>query len=90
MFSLSNCGQNPTVTQVKKSVEKDTLISKDTIAIDSNLTRLSNLMAGMDTLVNYQHQNWSLDSIKLFSKESSAKYLPMLNTRLVKINEWNK
>lgn len=90
IFSLSNCGQNTSATQDKKTVEKDTLILKDTIAIDSNLTRLSNLMAGMDTSLNYKHQNWSLDSIKLFSKESSAKYLPMLNTRLVKINEWNK
>lgn len=89
ILSLSNCGENKPVTQETKKVDKDTLISTDTISIDSNLTRLSKLMAGMDTVLNYQHQNWSLDSIKLFSKESSAKYLPMLNNRLVKINEWN-
>jgi hypothetical protein len=90
ILSLTSCGENTAVPKVKETIEKDTSASIDTIAIDSNLTRLANLMAGMDTLLNYQHKQWSIDSIKKFSKESSAKYVKMRDTRLVKINEWNK
>lgn len=89
-FSLTGCGENASAPKAKEIIQKDTSVYIDTIAIDSNLTRLAYLMAGMDTLLNYQHKHWSLDSIKIFSKESAVKYAKMRDSRLVKINEWNK
>ena len=77
-------------TKPKKEEKRDTLKNVDTVAIDSNLTRLSQLMAGLDTVLAYPHQQWNLDSVKRFSRETAQKYSKMRESRLAKIHDWNQ
>jgi hypothetical protein len=77
-------------TKHPKDVKPDTLKKVDTVAIDSNLTRLSQLMAGLDTVLAYPHQQWNLHSVKQFSRETAQKYAKMRESRLTKINDWNR
>ncbi len=62
----------------------------EVIPIDSNLTRISKLMAGMDTNFSYSHPDWNIDSLKIFARQTASKYQHMKESRLSRIGEWNK
>lgn len=83
------CGSSAD-NKTKNADQRDTIKIQDTISIDSNLTRMSQLMAGLDTVLAYPHQQWNIDSVKRFSRETAMKYSKMREARLSKIHDWNQ
>jgi hypothetical protein len=85
---LFGCGES-VEKQIKKESNRNLLSHADTVKIDSNLTRFSHLMAGLDTVLSYPHKAWNLDSVKRFSRETALKYSKMRESRLSKMNDWH-
>ena len=96
LFSLSfclllSCAENtpPPVTPVVQ-IPPPIAITPQVIAIDSNLTRIAQLMAGMDSLSIHSNEKWDSKPIHEFCRETSRKYENMENSRLSPMSNWNK
>jgi len=88
---FQSCSEPAQPVQAPPTPMPDTLVAKPVeIAIDSNLTRIARLIAGMDTVLDYNHPNWNSNSIARFSRETEAKYNVMRENRLQKMAVWNK
>jgi hypothetical protein len=87
---IFSCSEPPKTESQPAPVAKDTIVPKvDIIDIDSTLTRMSRLVAGLDTVLNYNHPAWNVNSIKAFSKETDEKYKQMCSNRLEKLASWH-
>jgi hypothetical protein len=87
---LSSCAEPQKSSQPANSQPADTIEERITvIEIDSNLTRMSRLLAGLDTTLNYSHPNWDINAIKIFAKETDIKYKQMCSNRLEKLAMWH-
>jgi hypothetical protein len=91
VMAMAGCTE-PAKTETKvTTVPSDTLVKKvDVIEIDSTLTRMSQLIAGQDTVMSYTHPQWDISAIKAFSVETDAKYKQMCTSRLEKLDTWHK
>ncbi len=84
------CNESPKSDVAVATSNADSLISKkESIGIDSTLTRMSRLIAGMDTLVNYKHPDWNISAIKRFCLDTDLKYQQMRSSRLEKLSTWH-
>jgi hypothetical protein len=87
---LSSCSEPQKSNQPATALPADTIEEKITvIEIDSNLTRMSKLIAGLDTTLDYRHPNWDINAITAFSKETDLKYNQMRSNRLEKLASWH-
>jgi hypothetical protein len=86
MLTLSSCSETPKTEQKVAPPPVDTIVKKvDVIEIDSTLTRMSTLLASLDTIMNYSHPQWDIAAMKSFARETDAKYKQMCSSRLEKM-----
>ena len=81
--------------QKEKDVKEEEKVSTDEngeyqLTPDQQLTRNINLIAGMDTVLDYEHPEWDVEHIKSFSRNVNDKFARMQSNRLDKITDWNK
>lgn len=87
---IVGCSEAPKEKAVLQEVAIDTVAKKaEIIEIDSTLTHMSKLIAGLDTSMNYIHPLWNKTAIRTFAKETEAKYNRMRSDRLEKLNAWH-
>ena len=87
---LAACSESPKVETKTPQMPVDTVVKKvEVIQIDSTLTRMSKLIAGLDTVLNYTHPQWNIPAIKSFATETDAKYSQMRTNRLEKLASWH-
>ncbi|MFM7727982.1 MAG: hypothetical protein ACKO7B_14875, partial [Flavobacteriales bacterium] len=91
MVVFQACTEPAKPVQAPPTPAPDTIVVKPIeIPIDSNLTHIAKLIAGLDTVLNYNHPNWNNQSIARFSRETEAKYNVMRENRLQKMAAWNQ
>ena len=96
-YTLSFCASvllfsQCTNTEIIKSDSKTDTTQVTTtpqLPYDTSYNRLSLLIAGMDSVVDYSQNNWNLDSIKIFARNSTAKMKLIEIERLTKLTQWN-
>ena len=88
---IFSCNSNAKSGEKSVTVNTDSSTTKrEIIHIDSSLTRMSKLIAGRDTILNYQHPVWNYKAIKSFCVETDSKYQQMRENRLEKLALWHK
>ncbi|MFM7769474.1 MAG: hypothetical protein ACKO8Q_02860, partial [Bacteroidota bacterium] len=90
---LSSCSQNNSTTPQPQTITTDDSTkpqpSVTLTAIDSNLTRTAMLIAGKDSLFDYNHSKWDIAQLNKFRIETEKKYARMVNTRLNPMMNWS-
>jgi hypothetical protein len=90
LATLAACSETPKTETKAQATAVDTVAKKvEVIEIDSTLTRMSKLIAGLDTVLNYSHPQWNTAAIKTFAAETDAKYSQMRTNRLEKLAAWH-
>lgn len=87
---ISSCETEPKENSSPKEEQEISLnhaIKKAEVNVQ--LTRNIQLIAGMDTALNYDHPNWDEAKIKLFARDVNEKFARMQSTRLERISKWN-
>lgn len=88
--TLISCGENTKREPAKKQKQSENPTETKAPEIDKQLTHNIQLIAGMDTLLDYDHPEWDLVKLREYAREVNAKFEKMQSTRLDKVLAWNR
>lgn len=87
---MVSCSSKKAEVPAPKEEAPQKEVQETTPQINQQLTRNVQLIAGMDTLLDYEHPEWNHEKIKSFARDVNSKFAHMQSARLDKISGWNK